>query len=192
MRWASIVLALLVGALGGVVAGYVAGADAPLSGGALSLASATIGGLIALAGAFGIQLRKDHRDDVRARRDRQERVMLESYDRLVKIRELTLDLSKRRQASGGAPVPGGIEINSARSHARPELEMIDDDEIRRLAFEALNGFAMTSDAIAPNPRRQPGTDDEVQAALERDRKTLDAIATRIGDLGRKWHGDEAG
>ncbi len=53
MRWLSIVLALLVGA--------------------------TIGGLIALAGAFGIQSRKDHRDDVQARRARQEAVMVESY-----------------------------------------------------------------------------------------------------------------
>ncbi len=39
--------------------------------------------------------------------------------------------------------------------------MIDDNTIRRLAVEALNGFALTADAIA----------------------------TRIDDIGRLWHGD---
>jgi hypothetical protein len=37
-----------------------------------------IAGLIALLGAFGIRLRKGHRDDVRVRRDRREAAMLES------------------------------------------------------------------------------------------------------------------
>lgn len=149
MRWASIILALLVGALGGVVAGYALGSDAPLGDGALSLAAATIGGLIALAGAFGIQLRKDHRDDVQARRARQEAVMIASHRRLVEIRQQTLTLSKQR--AHGRPLSSAIEIDAARSFARPELEMIDDDTIRRLAVDALNGFALTAEAIAPNP-----------------------------------------
>jgi hypothetical protein len=186
----SLVVALLLGALVGLVAGYVVGSEGSLSGGALGLAAATIGGVIALLGAFGIQIRKDHRDDVRARRDRQEAVMLEGYRGLGEIRDLTLELSKAR--AHGQPLPSAIGINAARSHLRPTLEMIDDNAIRALSVKAIDGFAMTAEAIAPSdPQTPPASDAAVKAALERDRKVLDGMATRIGDLGRVWHGHES-
>lgn len=181
MRWGWLV-AMFVGALGGVAVGYVVGSEGPLGEGALSLAAATIGGLLALLGAFGIQLRRDQRDDLRARRDRQEAVMLESYHGLVAIRDLTFELVQGRSS--------GIEINSARSHLRPTLGMIDDNELLQLAVQALDGFATTAHAIAPDPPATPASRDEVRAALDRDRQSLDAMAVRIGDIGRAWRGRE--
>jgi hypothetical protein len=181
-----LLVALLVGLLAGVVAGYAIGDRGPLEAGALSLAAATIGGMIALLGAFGVQLRRDHRDDVRARRDRQHAVMLESYTRLVEIRRMILKLAQRRAL--GQPSSGGMEIDAARSHLVPHVEMIDDDEIRRLSVEALDGFVRTADAIAPLPPDQPASDDDVSAALDSDRTALDVIAARIATLERAWHG----
>jgi hypothetical protein len=78
-------------------------------------------------------------------------VMLTSHRGLVKIQELILDFVRRKVRAGEAPIEGAVNLNRARGDLRPTLEMIDDDELRSLAVEALNSFAETAKGIAPEP-----------------------------------------
>ena len=179
---------LLLGALAGVVAGYVVGSEGPLEEGALGLAAATIGGLIALLGAFGKQMVDARRNDIGARHERQEAVMLRSYDELTEIYRVTLDYAKRKRVAV-VPVEGALAMGIARAKVRPLLEMIDDNKLRELAAAALDSFATTAIGIAPDRPEEENTDDESRADLEANRKTLDAMGGRITEIARTWHGD---
>ena len=103
---------------------------------------------------------------------------------MTELYALVLDYSKRKREAGGETPGGAVEMMTKQFRLRLHLEMLDDDDVRKIAYSTLDTLAKLGSGLAPRPGEQEASREEAAADLKTAGKGLEDLAARIGDIAR--------